>query len=68
MALPLGRYWPPIPRNDDHIHRYILPRTTTFPQDPPSSYVCNSQETLGPDISWMSYLDGPQVNVSEKGT
>ena len=31
-ASPLRRYCPPIPRNDDRIHRYILPRTTVFPQ------------------------------------
>jgi hypothetical protein len=31
-ALPLRRYCPPILRNDDRIHRYILPRTTVFPQ------------------------------------
>ena len=30
-ASPLRRYCPPIPRNDDRIHRYILPRTTVFP-------------------------------------
>ena len=28
---PLRRYCPPIPRNDDRIHRYILPRATVFP-------------------------------------
>jgi hypothetical protein len=32
FSSPLGRYCPPIPRNDDRIHRYILPRTTAFPQ------------------------------------
>ena len=34
---PLRRYCPPIPWNDDCIHRYILPRTTVFPQ-----FVCTS--------------------------
>jgi hypothetical protein len=36
-ASPLRRYCPPIPRNDDRIHRYILPRTTVFPQYASSS-------------------------------
>jgi hypothetical protein len=31
-ASPLRRYCPPIPRNDDRIHRYILLRTIVFPQ------------------------------------
>ena len=31
-ASPLRRYCPPILQNDDRIHRYILPRTTVFPQ------------------------------------
>ena len=31
-ASPLRRNCPPILRNDDRIHRYILPRTTVFPQ------------------------------------
>ena len=31
-ASPPRRYCPPILRNDDRIHRYILPRTTVFPQ------------------------------------
>ena len=28
----LQKYQKKIPRNDDRIHRYILPRTTAFPQ------------------------------------
>ena len=31
-ASHVGRYCPSIPQNDDSIDRYILPRTTAFPQ------------------------------------
>ena len=32
LALHIGRYCPSIPQNNDSIDRYILPRTTAFPQ------------------------------------
>ena len=40
----------------------------SYSQVPSPSYVWNGQETPHPDISWTSYSDGPQVNISEKGT